>query len=144
MPALSPDQIAEAFKAHLKPDETLEHFAFGVRLPNMLLILPLFAMAIVPGAIATTYLTKNYLVGTTNHRLIVLHIKGMGNTELKEMMAYDLSEFSAHPAKTKTGAIFTHITIDTLEPRFKAKFHRAFSKENRAQAMAIAEAISAK
>ena len=58
------------------------------------------------------------------------------------MTEYDLSEFAEMNVKTSTGALFTHIRIDDEERPFVAKFHRAFSKNNRPHAMAIAEAIS--
>ncbi len=143
MPKLSDELIHEAFKPHLQAGEELKHWAFGVKQPSILVILPLFALAILPGIIATQMLTKNYLIGLTDKRLIVLQVKSITNGEVKEMMEYDLADFANAPGSSKTGGLFTHITIENAEKPFKAKFHRAFSKSNRAHAMAIGEAISA-
>lgn len=143
MAKLTDDRINEIFKPHLQGGETLKHWAFGIKQPSMVIILPLMALAIIPGVIATAMLTKNYLIGMTEKRFIVLQIKGMGNGEIKEMIEYQLAEFAGNPAKTSTGSLFTHITVEDEAKPFKAKFHRAFSKSNRPHAVAMAEALSA-
>ena len=143
MAKLNDESIKKVFEPHLHEGETLKHWAFGVKQPSMLIIVPLIALAILPGVIATLMLTKSYLIGMTEKRFIVLQIKNMGNAEIKEMIEYELTEFAGNPATTKTGALFTHITIEDEAKPFKAKFHRAFSKSNRANAIAMAEAISA-
>ena len=142
MAKLNDEQIKQAFAAHLHPGETLKHWAFGVKQPSILLMLPLFALALLPGLIAVFILTKNYLVAVTDGRLVVLRVKGISNAELKEVTEYDLHELRNESVKTSTGPLFTHIKIASDSKPFAAKFHRAFSKDNRAHAMAIAEAIS--
>ena len=142
MARLNDEKITEAFTAHLEPGETLRHWAFGVKQPSILIMLPLFALAILPGVIATFMLTKNYLIGLTDRRFIVLTVKGITDATLKEVMEYGLDEVRAMEVKTSTGPLFTHIKITDPAKPFIAKFHRAFSKDNRAHAMAIAEAIS--
>ena len=87
-------------------------------------------------------LTRNYLIGLTERRFIVLTIKGITDATLKEVMEYGLDEVQNMEVKTSTGPLFTHIKIADPAKPFVAKFHRAFSKDNRAHAMAIAEAIS--
>lgn len=143
MPKLTDELMQETLSAHLQAGETLEHWAFGVKQPSMLIILPLFALAILPGAIATQMLTKNYLIGLTNKRLIVLQIKSVTKTELKALTEYDRAGFKANPASFKAGKLFTHISIEDTEQPFKAKFHRMLSKDNRMHAEAIGAAISA-
>jgi len=142
MAKLTDDSINDVFTPHLQEGETLKHWAFGVKQPSMLIIVPLMALAILPGVIATQMLTKSYLIAMTEKRFLVLQIKSMGNAEIKEMIEYDLTGFAGNPAKTKTGSLFTHITIEDEAKPFKAKFHRAFSKSNRANALAMAEALS--
>ena len=71
-----PNVPAAAFAPYLEPGEHLRNVAFGVRQPNILLMLPLFALAVLPGAIAVALLTKEYVVGLTDRRLIVLRFKG--------------------------------------------------------------------
>ncbi len=136
------EQIAELFTPHLQAGEKLKTTAYGIKQPNMLLMLPLFALAVLPGAIATWILTKHYFLGLTNKRLIILRTGGYADVVVKEISEYSLAELSTNPAKTKTGAIFTHMKIADPDKPFKAKFHRAFSKTNRPNAIAIAEAIS--
>jgi len=143
MPKLTDDLMQEALSTHLQDGETLSHWAFGIKQPSILLMVPLFALAILPGVIATQMLTKNYLIGLTNKRLIVLEVKSITNIELKALTEYALESFKTRPGSFKAGKLFTHITIDDAEQPFKAKFHRMFSKGNREHAVAIGEAISA-
>ncbi len=142
MAKLNDEQIHQAFAPHLHPGETLTHWAFGVKQPSILLMLPLFILAVLPGLIATLMLTKNYLIGLTADRFVVLRVKSISNAELKEVVEYGLNELRNDAVKTSTGPLFTHIKIASETKPFAAKFHRAFSKGNRPQAMAIAEAIS--
>ena len=58
------------------------------------------------------------------------------------MQDYNLNELDRSKVKSSTGAIFTKIKIDDPLNPFEAKFHRAFSKNNRTHAMAIGEAIT--
>ncbi len=143
MPKLTDDIMKETLNAHLQEGEALEHWAFGIKQPSILLMLPLFALAILPGVIATQMLTKNYLIGLTGKRLIVLQIKSITKAELKAITEYDRAGFRANPASYKPGKLFTHIAIEDDEKPFKAKFHRMMSKDNRMHAEAIGTAISA-
>ncbi|MCH8202528.1 MAG: hypothetical protein IH996_05440 [Proteobacteria bacterium] len=140
MAKLDDQKIQAAFEPYLNPSEELRNWAFGVKQPNIVLILLLLLLAILPGIIAIFFLTRNYLVGLTDSRLIVLRIKM--NAEVKEMTEYGLAALRDMGVKTSTGGLFTHIKIRDAEKPFVAKFHRAFSKNNRPHAMAIAEAIS--
>lgn len=140
MAKLDDQKIQAAFESFLNPSEELRNWAFGVKQPNIVLILLLLLLAILPGIIAIFFLTRNYLVGLTDSRLIVLRIKM--NAEVKEMTEYGLAALHDMDVKTSTGGFFTHIRIRDAEKPFVAKFHRAFSKNNRPHAMAIAQAIS--
>ena len=140
MVKLTDDLMQETLNAHLQAGETLKHWAFGVKQPSILLMVPLFALAILPGVIATQMLTKNYLIGLTDKRLIVLQVKSIANVELKALTEYTMEELTG---RFKVGKLFTHITIESDEKPFKAKFHRMFSKGNREHAEAIGAAISA-
>ena len=144
MAKLNDEKIQQAFQPQLQEGEQLTHWAFGVKQPNIFLILFLFLLAILPGAIAVALLTKNYLIGLTGKRFIVLQIKGFSNATPKEITDYSLEELHNMKVTTSTGGLFTHIKVDDLNKPFKAKFHRAFSKTNRPHAMAIAEAINPK
>jgi hypothetical protein len=134
-----PNIPAAAFAHYLEPGEQLRHVAFGVKQPSLLLILPLVALAILPGVIAQALLTKEYVIGLTDRRLIVLHFKG-GDVRVQEVLDYRLA--SLPPVKASTGALFTHIKVEDPAKPFVAKFHRAGMPGNRENAMAIAAALT--
>ena len=138
------EQLTEPFLPHLEPGETVTAAAYGVKQPNLLLLLFLVALAVLPGLIAVFLLTKNYLVALTDRRVLVLKIKNAGNFEIKEMIEYSREELPALATKTSTGAIFTHIAIKDDARPFVAKFHRGFCPTNREDAMAIAAAVDGK
>lgn len=134
-----PNFVAAAFQPYLQPGEQIRNVAFGVKQPSMALIIPLFALAILPGAIATALLTKEYVVALTDRRVLVLHFKG-SKIQVQEVLEYSL--YSHAPVESSTGAVFTHIKINDPAKPFVAKFHRAGMPGNREQAMAIAAALS--
>jgi hypothetical protein len=134
-----PNFVAAAFYPYLQPGEQIRHVAFGVKQPSLALIIPLFLLAIIPGAIATALLTKEYVVALTDRRVIVLHFKG-SQIQVQEVLEYALNYHA--PAETSTGSLFTHIKINDPAKPFVAKFHRAGMPGNREQAMAIAAALS--
>ena len=142
MAKLTDEVIQEALNSQLHEGESLKSWAFGVKQPNIWLLIVLIACAVLPGLIAVILLTKNYLIGLTDKRFIVLTIKGMGNAEIKEVTEYGLDEIKQMDVNTSTGKLFTHIEVKDEAKPFKAKFHRAFSKNNRPAAMAIADAIA--
>lgn len=141
MAKLNDERIQAAFQPYLHDGETLRYWAFGVKQPNIFLLIFLVALAVLPGLIAVYLLTKNYLIGLTDKRFLVLQIKGPGNTTVKEITEYHLDEVRKMKVKTSTGSLFTHIRIDDPAKPFIAKFHRAFSKNNRPHAVAISEAL---
>lgn len=134
-----PNFVAAAFQPYLQPGEQIRNVAFGVKQPSMALIIPLFILAIIPGAIATALLTKEYVVALTDRRVLVLHFKG-SRIQVQEVLEYSL--YNHAPVESSTGAIFTHIKISDPARPFVAKFHRAGMPGNREQAMAIAAALS--
>ena len=135
-----PNVAAAAFAPYLEPGEQLRHVAFGVKQPNLLLMLPLFALAVLPGAIAVALLTKEYVIGLTDRRLIVLRFKGK-NVSVQEVVDYRLGG-QRPPVKASTGPVFTHINIEDPAKPFVAKFHRLGMPGNREGAMAIAAALT--
>lgn len=135
-----PNVPAAAFAPYLEPGEQLRHIAFGVKQPNLLLILPLFFLAILPGAIAVALLTKEYVVGLTDRRFIVLRFKG-SNVNVQEVLDYRL-DGHLPPVKASTGPVFTHIKVEDQAKPFVAKFHRMGMPGNRDGAMAIAAALT--
>jgi hypothetical protein len=138
--AFKEDKVAAVFQQYLQPGEQLMNFAFGVKQPPILLILVLMLLAVVPGVIATQLLTKNYVIGLTNGRLIVVRFGG--NLKPKEVFDYPLAQMP--PVKSSVGALFTHINIQSPQQPFAAKFHRLGMKSNREQSMAIVAALESR
>lgn len=141
----SADLPFAAFDPYLEPSEQLKYVAFGIKQPNFFLIIVLICIAVLPGVIAMSLLTKNYLVGLTDRRLIVLRFSGNARRKItvKEITDYRLN--SLPQVVASTGSIFTHIKIfDPVKP-FLAKFHRSpFGGKNRANAMAIEAVLTGK
>ena len=133
------EPVKAALEAQLQPGEQLQYYAFGVKQPNMGLIILLVCLAILPGLIAVAVLTKEYVIGLTDRRLIVLRVGG--GVKVKEVSEYALGDMRG--VKTSTGSLFTHIAIGGPVP-FTAKFHRMGMKTNREQAMAIASVLTSK
>jgi hypothetical protein len=130
--------VTEVLGRQLHPGEQLYNWAYGVKQPPTGLIVLLMLLAILPGAIAVALLTKEYVVGLTSHRLIVLRVKG-GKANVQEVIEYDRRALP--PAKTSTGSLFTHIDIKDPQRPFIAKFHRMGMPNNRDHSMAIAAAL---
>jgi hypothetical protein len=144
MAKMTEDQIRDMFAPHLQEGEVVQHMAFGVKQPNMLLIILLFCCFILPGAIAVVLLTKNFFIATTNSRFIVLQVKGLTKLETKSVTEYSLDELRGADITTSTGALFTKIRVNIAGKPFAAKCHRAFSASNRPNAIAICDTISGK
>lgn len=132
--------IRDAFAPHLQPGETLQSWAYGVKQPSLLLLIPLFCLAILPGAIAAQLLTKHFLLGLTDRRVLALRVKG-GKYEVQEVTEYGLDE--RLDVKASSGAVFAHVAVEDEARPFKAKFHRAFAPDNREHAVAAAQALGA-
>lgn len=130
--------VTEVLGKQLHPGEQLQHWAYGVKQPSIGLIILLVCLAVLPGLIAVALLTKEYVVGLTSHRLLILRVKG-GKASVQEITEYDRRNLP--PAKTSTGGLFTHITLQDPQKPFYAKFHRMGMANNREHAMAIAAAL---
>ena len=136
------EMTRNAFQPYLKPGETLQHTAYGIKQPHILLIAGLMLLAILPGAIAAYVLMKHYRVGLTDQRLIILQTKDMKSLQVKEMREFDLGDLKGMDVKTSIGPIFTNLNIADAEKPFFAKFHRAYSKTNRSESKGIVDGIS--
>ncbi|MGB3541775.1 hypothetical protein [Rubrivirga sp.] len=114
----------------------------GVRREDALdaLIFPLFLLAILPGAIAVALLTKEYLVGLTDRRVLVLRVKG-GKAEVVEVTEYGLDERVA--VKAKTGKLSAHVIIEDEARPFQAKFGRMAAPQNFEHVAEIVSALEA-
>jgi TPR repeat protein len=129
-----------AFDLYLEPGEQLKYIAYGVKQPNIILIVIFNLMFIIPGILLVMLGTKQYMVGLTDRRFIILPFSN-GIIKLLEVVAYRLNSLA--PVIASTGPLFTHIKILDPSKRFVAKFHRhAFAGQNREFAMAIAAELT--
>lgn len=136
--AFKDSDLRAAVEPHLEENEQLKHCAFGVKQPNILLIVLLCLLALLPGLIAIVLLTMNYIVALTDRRFLVLRFKGKLNVvEISEYPLESMPEVAGN-----TGPIFTHIRIKDAQQPFVAKFHRAGTKANRAESSAIVAALA--
>ncbi|WP_127105230.1 hypothetical protein [Pararhodobacter zhoushanensis] len=144
MSRLTPEKMIEILTPALPQGETLEHCAYGIRQPNFLIVLPAFLLAILPGVILMQKLTKHLVVGTTQNSLVIAEIrpKWMALTFSVASVASTrvIPLAQVQDAQVKSGSLFTTIRFD--HDSFKAKFHRAFSKVNRPEAIAIGAALT--
>jgi hypothetical protein len=129
-----PNVPAAAFAPYLEPGEQLRHIAYGVKQPNI------FVIALTGGLISAI-LTKEYVIGLTDRRFIVLRFKGK-NVQVQEVLDYRLNDGYRPPVKASTGPVFTHIKIEDPTKPFVAKFHRMGMPGNREGAMAIAASLT--
>jgi hypothetical protein len=128
-----------AFTPYLEPGEQLKYVAYGIRQPN-LLVTVLFL-----GVLARALLTKYYLVGLTDRRLIMLRFSGnvRGNITVKEIVDYRLENIP--PITASSGRFWTNIKIFDPAKAFPIviKCHRrSFDGKNGPNAEAIAAALA--
>jgi hypothetical protein len=129
-----PNVPAAAFAPYLEPGEQLRNIAYGVKQPHILVLA-------LSGGLISALLTKEYVIGLTDRRFIVLRFKGK-SVQVQEVLDYRLDNGQRPPIKASTGPIFTHIKIEDPTKPFVAKFHRMGMPGNREGAMAIASALT--
>lgn len=127
-----------ALQAQLEPGETLLHWAYGVKSPPIVVIVLGLILGIIPGVIIFVLMTKEYVVGLTERRFVVLEFKGSG-IAVQRVRAWRRDALP--PVETSTGRLFTHIKVADPAGWFVAKFHRLGTPDNREQAMAIAAGL---
>lgn len=132
-------QVRDAFAPYLEPGETIRRVAYGIKQPNLLLIMAMYSIAILPGAIALMLLTKEYVVALTDRRVIVLRFSG--RLIVKEVTEYALTEPRA--SRTRAGLLFVHVRVSDPQRPFKAKFHRYGMPANMESAQEIGAALAA-
>ncbi|MCB1397685.1 MAG: hypothetical protein H6898_06750 [Rhodobacter sp.] len=149
MAKLDTAQMRDLLAPVLPAGETLQHAAYGVRQPNILLMLPAFALAILPGVILTQMLTRHYVVGQSRNYLMVAEISPKWRSMMtavdavRDRWAVSINTLRGQPKTVRSGPVFTHIAFGTGQDGFKAKFHRMFSRTNRAEAEAIGAVVKA-
>jgi hypothetical protein len=136
------DQIVvDNITPYLHEGEELKHFAYGVKQPNIWLMILLFCCGIIPGVVFVAIGTKEFYVALTDRRLLIMRVRNMKRVIEGSAMEYDLGAIP--PTSTSAGSIFAHMRIKDPERPFVAKFHRMGMKNNREQVTAMGEAIAA-
>jgi hypothetical protein len=105
----------------------------------MILIIAMYLIAVLPGAIALMLLTKEYVVALTDRRVLVLRFSG--RLKVKELIEYSLAD--EHQTQSSTGMLFVHLKVRDPERPFVAKFHRLGLTNNRQNAQEISTALAA-
>ena len=99
MARFNEQQVRDAFEPYLEPGETVERVAYGIKQPPMILIIAMYLIAVLPGAIALMLLTKEYVVALTDRRVLVLRFSG--RLKVKELIEYSLAD--EHQTQSSTG-----------------------------------------
>jgi hypothetical protein len=139
MARFNEQQVRDAFEPYLEPGETVERVAYGIKQPPMILIIAMYLIAVLPGAIALMLLTKEYVVALTDRRVLVLRFSG--RLKVKELIEYSLAD--EHQTQSSTGMLFVHLKVRDPERPFVAKFHRLGLTNNRQNAQEISTALAA-
>lgn len=144
MSRIDDQTVPAALQRVLQPGEQLRHYAYGVKQPNIGLILLFYAT--VGGALAVALMTKHYVVGLTDRRIVVLSLKPGFFTrchldKVVEVFDFPLAQLPQMKVKTSTGPLFTHMRVEGPGRTWIAKFHRMGMSRNRDHAMAIAGAL---
>lgn len=134
MARLTDAELTEVLQPHLAHGERLKHWALGVKQPSLLIVVPLCFLALLPGLIAMQLLSKFYVAGLTDRRLLILRYSG--RLKVQEVSEYRLSQLP--PVQVAMGSLFTKIRIRDAAKPFLAKFGRAFKANNHEHARAIA------
>ena len=123
-----------AFAPHLRVGETLGPWAHGVKSPHPMVSLLL-------GPIAQVLLTKEYLIGRTDRRVIVLRVKGK-KAKVMEVTEYGLDEST--PVTVEVLKAFDRVTIEDPERPLEATFNPVTAPDNLEHAREIVAALRAR
>jgi hypothetical protein len=149
MAKLNSDEMRALVAGYLPEGETPLHVAYGIRQPNLWLIVPALVLVVLPGIILLQALTRHYVIGISENSFVCIRFRPLYRSLTLQLgsvtahRALPLASLKGKPASTSTGALFTHISLGQRGEWFRAKFARAFSKENRLEAMAIGAAVVA-
>lgn len=132
-------KLVGVFNPHLRPGERVVKLAYGVKQPSLLIIIPLLALALLPGIIVQAMMTKEYLIGLTDQgRLVVLQIDGKGRVR----SSHDYAIATIGKVESSVGPVFARLKIADPKQPFTAKFHRMGLRNNRENVQAIAQALT--
>ena len=128
------DPVAtSAFAAHLRSDETLQSWAYGLKQPPMPVMLLL-------GPIAHALLKKEYLIGLTSQRVILLRVKGK-KAEVVEVTDYELDR--AHSVTVESLTSWDRVVIEDAARPFDATFNPLSAPDNLGRVHRIVAALKA-
>ncbi len=144
MSTIDDQTVPAAIARHLQPGEQLRHWAYGVKQPNIGLILLFYAT--IGGALAVAFMTKHYVIGLTDRRLVVISLKPGFFTRCHLDRVVEVFDFPLHAlpqmkVTSSSGMLFSHFRIEAPNRTWVAKFHRMGMSRNHEQCAAIASVL---
>ena len=112
--------VQSAFASHLRSGENLETWAYGLKQPPMPVMMLL-------GPIAHALLKKEYLIGLTDQRVLLLRVKGK-NADVLEVTDYELDR--AHAVTAEALKSFDRVVIEDADRPFEATFNPLSAPDN--------------
>src|SRR6187200_1527973 len=116
MSKIDDQTVPAALSQHLQPGEQLLNYAYGVKQPNIGLIILFYAT--IGGALFVALMTKHYVIGLTNRRLLVVSVKPGFFTRCHLDRVVEVFDFSLHEVgqmkvKTSGGMLFYDMKIES-------------------------------
>lgn len=144
MSKIDDQTVPAALSRHLQPGEQLRHWAYGVKQPHIGLILLFYAT--IGGALAVAFMTKHYVIGLTDRRLLVISLKPGFFTRchldsVVEVFDFPLHELPRMKVTSSSGMLFSHFKIEAPNRTWVAKFHRMGMSRNHEHCAAIANVL---
>ena len=116
---LSDQLIVERFKKHLEPDEPELYYVFGQQVPSSgLQLLILFLFGWILAALNTAYATKNFFIGLTNKRLLLMKVSM--TYEEKDLKSIELSDIEDTRVEDSAMEKIIHLALRSGE-RYRSK-----------------------
>jgi hypothetical protein len=107
---LSDELIVERLKEYVDPDESEFYYIFGQYQPgSWLQVIFLFLFGWILAALGSAATTKNYFIGLTNRRLLLMHVSLTYDQEHVE--SFDTSDIGGVKIEDSSMEKTIHITI---------------------------------
>ena len=133
--------VVAAFQPYLQSEEFLGNAAYCIKRPPELIGCLISLLGMLPDILFRSLLSKYYVVGLTNRRLIVLRLASRfgGNIRAAEVLAYSLDQLPEIQANF--GAFATGLVIKDPARPFKVVFPMAGVPDNHKRGRMIANKL---
>ncbi len=125
-----------AFASHLRSGETLQSWAHGIKQPSM----PVMLLLNLIGPFGVALMKKEYLLGLTDQRVLLLRVKGK-KAEVLEVTEYELDK--PHTVTIEALKSFDRVVIEDESRPFEATFNPYTAPDNLENVRAIVAALKA-